>query len=204
MYGKCMKKKVFLKDSRMKHITTLLAIILLHSFSYGQTAKVKTFKIDSIYGFKDLKLEASYSSFKTVLGKKEILNKHEYSCLVLDSSYLNIKTFKVQTIHVYFFDNKIRDIRLAVKDSVNLKGILEEFKKIYGLDGYESNNPGHIWFGKTVSLNYTINDASNWGVISFRSQNMECYVSKILKEGYWNDDEDRDGIHCPRIDPCDK
>jgi hypothetical protein len=201
---KSKKNEPMLKASQMKNIITAVSIILLHSFSYGQTTEIKTFKIDSIYGYRDLKLESPYSSFKNILGKKEVLNKHEYSCQVVDSSYLTINTFKAKKINIYFFDHKIRDIRLDIKDSMNLKGILEEFKKTYGPDTYSHGAPGHMWFGKTVSLNYTIDSANHWGVISFRSQHMECYVSKILKEAYWNDDEDRDGIHCPRIDPCDK
>lgn len=160
----------------------------------------KTLEIDSIYGFKSIKLEASYSSVKHLLSKKkEVLNKHEYTCAVKDSAYLKMPDYNIQSIKIDFFDNKIRNIRIDIKDSISINKFLIELTNTYGTNNLIIDRDRHIWPGKKASATYTVEEQKkSWAIMLFRSETMECYVQKVYyTNANW-------GKYCPKKDPCEK
>jgi hypothetical protein len=198
---------------QMKNRIVFALSFMFASFLYGQDAmEVSYVKIDSIYGYRNVRLESTYSSLKAILGEKQVYNKHEYSCSVTDSSYLKMGPFKIGSVSVDFFDNKVRKIWLRINDSVNVKGIMARLNEDYNLRSeaasaaYIMDNNVYIWRGKKAWIYYSVTHQQglSFGVIGIQSHSMECYVSKVLKEAYWDGANDEGVMHCPGIDPCDE
>lgn len=203
----------------VKHLLTYSFLILLCPCLPAQRATEQPVtKADSIYGYRSIHLESSYTSLKQLLGPKYDLNPHEYSCVVTDTSYLRSNLLSTQTISVTFFDDKVRTIFVQVHDSTNVVKSLRELTGIYGPNyimpagqhehsATISNNKSYVWSGTRSSVSYTIflyplaNGPISWnGNITLKSAVMECYASKVLGEKYWPEEEG--GMRCPRIDPC--
>lgn len=116
----------------------------------GKQAEAKLIQqLDEDYGFRNIKFETPFSSFKGLIEDPSFGE----GCYKLQNENLKLGKYELYQVCYRFYKGLLSDIFLWVYTN-NRDGIEDIFQHTYGEGEYESSFGGRSWMGKKVTIKY--------------------------------------------------
>jgi hypothetical protein len=152
----------------MKKLIFISTLIVLSLAIKAQDAKA----LDDKYGFRNAIFETPFESFKNLI--EIIPGSNIYR---LKNEDLKIGDYDLYSIDYTFYNKKLSEINIIVKDYINREGVLKVLKLAYG-DGIKSDF-GITWRGEKVRMHYT--DFNSNSAFNFEGAAIQIYSKKLMK-----------------------
>lgn len=153
----------------------LLLVLLLASTAYvsqAQNGEMDRAKIDSKFGFRDVKLESPLSLFakKQLVKIEEQPNTKYYKSKIEN---LKLGDYALKDITYVFFKDTLAEIMIQTKGYINSDGLLKIIKETYG-QGFQSNRyiERYLWSGDKSTIYYDQNSVTHDALLTISSTAM--------------------------------
>jgi hypothetical protein len=158
----------------MKQMIILLCLLtaILKGFSQDINDKV-----DSKYGFKDIKLEMKADSLlKTVKSKLIKGDKYKYAIYqIIDPKYLKIGEYRISLLTISIVFNKVYKIEFTAPDELSSNGVYNAMVELFGFPSHISKDHARkcSWNGNRAVVYFMESPLENKAEISFEAMALE-------------------------------
>lgn len=158
------------------------ALIFFLIIPFSISAQTNSDKVDEKFGFRDIKLESTFSSLATK-GLVKTTEDGDVKFYKLKSENLAIGEYKLSSISYVFYKGKLSQIIIESKGSTNSGGLLDLLKAQYG-EGFKSNRyiEKYLWSGEKAGIYYNQNSVDKSAVVVIFSKALQELEQKEKDE----------------------
>jgi hypothetical protein len=162
----------------MKQLIGFLFLSLTVTSLLAQNGEVFKEKLDEKFGFRNIKLEKSFSNYPSLKFTK-IEGDGKLNSYTLNSEDKKLGDYILDKVIYVTINEKIAKIIICTKGLNNSNGLLSVLQSAFG-GGFKGNRSlnDYLWIADKTTMFFSINSVSNDGVAEISSN----YLEKEIKD----------------------